>query len=140
MLRISFKTSRPLRDPSFVDAGWGFGFVVIAWTTLLASHGDATRRTLIVAIATVWGARLAGYLLWRWRRNGPDARYQAMLRHAPGNPHVFTLTRVFLLQGALMWVVSLPVQTVLPWSPRNAPPVAATRWEMSGAFAPTSAA
>lgn len=99
-----------LGDPSFVDAGWGFGFVVIAAVTAIVSNGDPTRSALIVAVTTVWGLRLAGYLLWRWRRNGPDARYQAMLRHAGGNPHVFTLTRVFLLQGALMWVVSLPVQ------------------------------
>ena len=99
-----------LGDPSFVDAGWGFGFVVIAAVAALVSHGDATRAAVIVAVTGVWGLRLAGYLFWRWRRNGPDARYQAMLRHAQGNPHVFTLTRVFLLQGALMWVVSLPVQ------------------------------
>lgn len=33
-----------------------------------------------------------------------------MLRNAPGNRHLFTLQRVFLLQGALLWVVSLPLQ------------------------------
>ena len=33
-----------------------------------------------------------------------------MMRHAKGNPHVFTLTKVFLLQGALQWVVSMPLQ------------------------------
>ena len=102
--------SIPLGDPSFVDAGWGLGFVIIAVVTATISHGDATRTTLIVGITSAWGLRLAGYLLWRWRRNGPDARYRSMLRHAPGNPHMFTLTRVFLLQGVMMWVVSLPVQ------------------------------
>jgi steroid 5-alpha reductase family enzyme len=102
--------SVPLGDPSFVDAGWAFGFVLIAVVTAAIADGDPTRKVLIVATTAVWGLRLAGYLFWRWRRTGPDKRYASMLRHAPGNPHVFLLTRVFLLQGALMWVVALPVQ------------------------------
>ena len=99
-------------DPSFIDAAWGFGFVVIAAVTFVTSvdEGDATRRWLLFALTAAWGLRLGGYLLWRWRRNGPDPRYAAMLRRVSGNPHVFTLTRVFWLQGALMWIVSLPVQ------------------------------
>ncbi len=97
-------------DPSFVDAGWGFGFVLIATVAFGSTDGDPARSAALVAICCVWGTRLGSYLLWRWRKQGPDRRYQAMLRSAPGNPHMFTLKRVFLLQGALMWVVSLPIQ------------------------------
>jgi steroid 5-alpha reductase family enzyme len=97
-------------DPSFIDAWWPMGFVVVAWLSASLGDGDATRRLVLALTTTVWGVRLGGYLLWRWRRNGPDKRYVAMLRHAPGNPHRFTLRRVFLLQGALLWVVSLPLQ------------------------------
>lgn len=98
------------RDPSFIDAWWPMGFVVIAWVTLALTDGDPTRRAVLVGLITVWGLRLGGYLFWRWRRNGPDRRYLSMLRHAKGSPHVFTLTRVFLLQGVLLWVVSAPLQ------------------------------
>ncbi|MGQ0431197.1 MAG: DUF1295 domain-containing protein [Microthrixaceae bacterium] len=97
-------------DPSFVDAWWPMGFVVVAVVTFAVTDGDPVRRALLVGITAVWGVRLGSYLLWRWRRNGPDRRYVNMMRHAPGNPHVFTLTQVFLLQGALQWVVSLPLQ------------------------------
>lgn len=99
-----------LGDPSFVDAWWPMGFVLVTWVSFVLGGGDPTRSLMLTALTTVWGLRLAGYLLWRWRRNGPDKRYVAMLRHAPGNPHVFTLKKVFLLQGALLWVVSLPLQ------------------------------
>lgn len=99
-----------LKDPSFIDAWWSIGLVLVGWIGFLASSGDPTRRWLLLAITTVWGVRLGGYLLWRWRKNGPDKRYMAMIRHAPGNPHLFTLTRVFLLQGALLWIISLPIQ------------------------------
>lgn len=97
-------------DPSFIDAWWPMGFVVMAWVTFAVADGDPTRQALLTGITTLWGLRLGGYLFWRWRRNGPDRRYVAMLRHAKGNPHVFTLTKVFLLQGVLQWVVSVPVQ------------------------------
>jgi steroid 5-alpha reductase family enzyme len=97
-------------DPSFVDAWWPTGFVVVAWVSAGLGDGDATRRLVLAITTTVWGLRLGTYLLWRWRRNGPDKRYVAMLRHAPGNPHLFTLRNVFLLQGALLWVVSMPLQ------------------------------
>ncbi len=97
-------------DPSFIDASWPMGLVVVAWESWAVADGDPTRRAVLVAVTTVWGLRLGGYLFWRWRRQGPDKRYVSMLRHAPGNPHVFTLQRVFLLQGALLWVVSLPLQ------------------------------
>ena len=99
-----------LGDPSFVDAGWGFGFVLIAVVAFVGTSGDPTRSAMLLVVAGVWGVRLGAYLLWRWRSAGPDRRYQAMLRNAPGNPHVFTLKNVFLLQGLLMWVVSLPIQ------------------------------
>lgn len=96
-------------DPSFIDAWWPMGFVLIAWVSFARGDGDPTRSVLLAGLTTVWGLRLGGYLFWRWRRNGPDRRYVAMLRHAPGSPHVFTLKKVFLLQGALLWVVSLPL-------------------------------
>ena len=99
-----------LEDPSFVDAWWPMGFVLIAWVSLGIADGNAMRSFVLTLLTTVWGGRLGGYLFRRWRRNGPDKRYVAMLRHATGNPHVFTLKKVFLLQGALLWVVSLPLQ------------------------------
>src|ERR1041384_3778346 len=113
-----------LRDPSFVDGAWGLGFVLIAWVTRLATGGDATRAAVLLALVPLRGGRLGAYLLWRWGRAGPDPRYQAMMRHAAGNVHAFTLRKVFLLQGALMWIVSLPLQigiaahapdAVTPW-------------------------
>ena len=53
----------------------------------------------------------AGYFVFfRWRREGPDPRYVKMLSKAPGNRHVHSLLKVFLLQGPMLWIVSLPIQ------------------------------
>lgn len=98
------------KDPSYVDAFWGMGFVVVAVATLLQTDGDPLRTGLLVGLTSLWGLRLGGYLLWRWRRSGPDPRYQRMLRRNTGSDALFLWKRVFLLQAVLLWVVSLPVQ------------------------------
>lgn len=98
------------KDPSYVDAFWGVGFVLIAIATMLQTDGDPLRATLVVGLTSLWGLRLGGYLLWRWRRSGPDPRYQRMLARNPGSDAAFLWKKVFLLQAVLLWVVSLPVQ------------------------------
>jgi steroid 5-alpha reductase family enzyme len=109
MLSLWF-VSVQIGDPSFIDAAWAFGFVLVAAVAFQIADGDPTRKSVLLLLTTAWGIRLGGYLLWRWRKQGPDRRYVRMLEKAPGNKHVFTLTRVFLLQGVLLWLVSMPVQ------------------------------
>lgn len=102
----SFRT----HDPSYVDGLWGLGFVLVALSSAVLADGDGGRQALLVGLTALWGLRLSSYLFLRWRRQGPDQRYQAMLAKAQGNPAVWLWTRVFLLQAVLIVVVSLPVQ------------------------------
>lgn len=102
--------SIPLGDVSFVDSFWAAGFIILAGTSYAMTGGGTDRRQLLLVITAIWGARLATYLFLRWRREGPDGRYVAMLKKAPGNVHLASLKKVFLLQGPMLWVVSLPVQ------------------------------
>lgn len=99
-----------LRDASIVDIFWGAGFVVVAWTTFLGADGAEARRWLLVALTSVWGLRLTGYLAWRNIGKGEDFRYAAMRRRWGDRFWIVSLLQVFLLQGILMWIVSLPVQ------------------------------
>ena len=81
--------------------------MVVAWASFLQTAAHGGHRALLVALTTVWGLRLAGYLFWRWRKNGPDSRYVFMLKRVD-NPAMFMLTRVFVLQAILLLFVSLP--------------------------------
>ena len=98
------------RDASIVDLVWGLGFVLVAWAVRLTVEGDPARQWLLVGMVTVWGLRLSGYLVWRNHGRGEDFRYQAMRRRWGARFWWVSLLTVFGLQGALMWVVSLPVQ------------------------------
>ncbi len=115
-----------MRDASVVDLFWGVGFVLIAWFTFAVADGNHARQWLIVVLVTLWGMRLSGYLTWRNHGKGEDYRYRAM-REKRGASFVWqSLFIVFGLQGAIMWMVSLPVQaaqvSTLPLGP----------WDMVG--------
>lgn len=95
-----------------VDAAWGLGFAVVAVVSYVVSagEGDDVRRLLVTVLTAVWGSRLAVHIARRGRGHGEDPRYEKMLARAPGNPDLYALRKVYLLQGALVWLISLPVQ------------------------------
>lgn len=99
-----------IRNASIVDIVWGLGFVVVAWVSRIVGDGDDARQWLLTILTSIWGLRLAGYLLWRNSGHGEDYRYRAMRKRWGPRFPIISLATVFGLQGTLMWVVSLGVQ------------------------------
>ena len=99
-----------IKNASIVDIVWGLGFVVVAWTVRLTVDGDPARQNLLTVLVTLWGLRLALYLAKRNIGHGEDFRYVLMRRKHGARFPLVSLYTVFAFQGALMWVVSLPVQ------------------------------
>jgi steroid 5-alpha reductase family enzyme len=91
-----------------VDTAWGLGFVAIAWAVELQR---ASPRSLLIAIlVSLWGIRLAVHIGRRsLGRDSDDRRYAELSAKWRGNFWLEAYLRVFLLQGALVWLVSLPV-------------------------------
>ena len=110
LMLVTWVLSVLVRDASIVDPVWGAGFVLVAWVVRASVDGDPARQWLLVALTTVWGLRLAGYLAWRKRGGGEDFRYREMRERWGARFWWVSLGTVFVLQGVLMWVVSLPVQ------------------------------
>jgi steroid 5-alpha reductase family enzyme len=102
--------SRRIQNVSIVDIIWGSGFAVIAIVTRIFGHGVSARQTLLTVLVAVWGVRLSTYLFIRNHGKPEDFRYAAMRRRIGPRFALISLFTVFLVQGALMWVVSLPVQ------------------------------
>lgn len=110
VMLITWLVSLPLRNASIVDITWGLGFVVVAWVVRAQGDTETTRQWLLVAMVTIWGLRLAGHLFLRNHGEHEDYRYRAMRKRYGDRFPIISLATVFLLQGVLMWVVSLPVQ------------------------------
>ena len=107
---IAWLISVPLNDVSIVDLFWGAGFIVVVWIAFVCDGATGPRRWLIAILVTIWGARLSGYLAWRNLGHGEDKRYTAMRKKNPETFWVRSLLTVFVLQGAIMYVVSFPLQ------------------------------
>lgn len=98
------------RDAGIIDLFRSLTFIVAA--IVYASTTDApsgVRTTLTLALVTVWGLRLSGYLTWRNWGEPEDYRYRRMReRGGPTWPYKNLLT-VFWGQGVVAWLVSAPL-------------------------------
>jgi steroid 5-alpha reductase family enzyme len=109
LMLATWSVSLLRRDASIVDITWGLGFVLVAWAAKFVSGAAGAGNWLLVVMVTVWGLRLAGYLAKRNLGKGEDFRYRAMRRKHGERFGIVSLYTVFGLQGALMFIVSLPV-------------------------------
>lgn len=101
------------RDASIVDAFWGAGFVVVVWVCWALARPTSLRPLVLAWMATIWGVRLAAFILWRNWGHGEDRRYAAMRAHHGPRFWRVSLGTVFLLQGAILWFVALPLQATI---------------------------
>ncbi len=104
------------KDASIVDPCWGIGFVIITWSTATQIGLEDLRSWLLTIMVTLWGLRLSGYLAWRNHGKGEDRRYTQMREKHGDRFWWVSMFSVFLLQGGLMWFISLTVQSGMYWS------------------------
>jgi steroid 5-alpha reductase family enzyme len=97
------------RNASIVDIFWGLGFVLLAAVYFVATDGFFGRKVLITTLVAVWGLRLSLYILWRNWGKGEDYRYRKWREEAGEKFWWTSLFQVFLLQGALLWLISAPI-------------------------------
>lgn len=100
------------RDNGVADAGWGPGFLVAGLAAYAGCGGGHPRQGLVLAMTALWAARLVQQIVRRNRGHGEDFRYRRW-RESWGRwflPRSFL--QVYLLQGACLWVVALPLTLV----------------------------
>jgi len=103
-----------LHDVSIVDVFWGLGFLLVCWTVAVATGNSAPAAMLVATLVSLWALRLALHIFARWRRTGTeDRRYAAMRKKAGPAFARRSLVTVFALQGALMWLISVPLQLAI---------------------------
>ena len=110
---ILWLISVKINDVSFIDAFWGAGMAMLALVSWLQVPGGSGKLgTLIMVMTAAWGSRLGGHLLRRWWREGEDPRYQRILKkdREAGRFAWAALTRVWLMQAVLLFLVSSPAQ------------------------------
>ena len=111
VLIATFVASRIAGKHSVIDTAWGLLFCAIAVATFFGSsyHGDGLRRWLLLLLPVLWGLRLATHIGRRTIGKPEDPRYEQLLAKAKGNPELYALRSVYLLQGALAFVIAAPI-------------------------------
>jgi len=100
-----------IKDPSFIDAWWALGVVVLVWATYVQLEAPGAHAIVLALLASAWGLRLGVYLLWRWGKHGKDRRYKSLEQRAAKSGlgfALFSLLWVFAPQMLLQFVMALP--------------------------------
>ena len=97
-----------LRNVSIVDLFWGLGFIIVNAFYFFSSEAINIRQIVLFVIVTIWGLRLSIYLAWRNIGKGEDFRYREFRRKfGESNYWWISYFQTFLLQGILMWIISV---------------------------------
>ena len=98
-----------LKDASIVDILWAPGFAAVAAIAAVPAPGP--RRWLVLTLVTIWALRLGLHIYLRHR--GEDPRYATLRAKAGARWWWQSLFQVFLLQSALIWIISAPLQVAV---------------------------
>lgn len=93
---------------ALIDIGWGLGFILISLIAYL-HHPVSIKNAFLLMVVTIWGLRLALYIFGRGRGKPEDFRYAKLRRAWQPHPNLHAWIKVFIFQGILMMIVTLPV-------------------------------
>ena len=102
---LIFIYAQILKNNSIVDIGWGMGFVIGSWVTLLTTETPTLLSYLVVAFITLWGVRLSVRLFKRNWGKPEDFRYAQWREDWGKNVVVTAFFRVFMIQGLINFIV-----------------------------------
>ena len=102
---VTALVARRLGRVNVVDVTWGVALTLVAVLCAVLSGGWSS--WLLVGLTGVWGLRLSWHVLQRSRGQGEDPRYAAVLGSGGFRTAIW---KVFVVQGAAIWLVSLPLQ------------------------------
>lgn len=110
-------------DVSFIDAFWGTGMGIMALASWIQLSEPGPLATLLLVMTCAWAFRLGIYLFARWWKEGEDKRYKLILKkdREKGNFVMAALTKVWLGQAFLLFLVSSPAQVAILASEAPAP-------------------
>ncbi len=118
-MTIAWIIAQIKKDNSIADSFWGFGFVLVVLFSLFWSGFYTPRQVIVSSLITIWGLRLTLHISLRNWNKPEDFRYQDMRKKWGKWQALRAYTDVFLLQGLLLFLVSIPAVLVNSSSDRN---------------------
>lgn len=97
-----------LKNAGVVDIGWGLGFILLCGIDVMLGNGFNLRNTLLFIMVTLWGLRIALFLIKRIAvEKDEDRRYQK-IRQEWGNNIALKFFFFFEFQAVLQLIIAVP--------------------------------
>ena len=108
-MAVWFCLGQALRRNDVADIAWGIGFIVTAVSAMVFTENVTPRGLLITCIVVLWGVRLSSHVFLRNLGKQEDPRYRKWRKDWGKHAVIRAFFQVFLLQGVLIIIISLPV-------------------------------
>ncbi len=102
-----------LRRRDVVDSAWGLGFIVVAVTAYTMRNNESVIAAIAVGLVALWGTRLCLHITRRNWGKKEDYRYTQLGELSSIRMWIRTFFSIFILQGILMILISLPVIAIM---------------------------
>jgi steroid 5-alpha reductase family enzyme len=112
-MTVWFIVAQMLKRNDIADVVWGTGFIVTAISVTMYADAVSSRGLLAALLVTIWGTRLAGHIYMRNRGKPEDTRYRKWREEWGNHAVIRVYLQIFLLQGLLMIIISLPVTVII---------------------------
>jgi steroid 5-alpha reductase family enzyme len=122
---LAYVIARLTGKVTFLDAAWGLGYVLIAWIGFFAYSPKQLPNLLLALAVSLWGLRLAWYVVRRIAKTGEDKRYQEIMKGYGENAQAKAFLRLFVLQAVLQYIISAAILRMNYFDPK---PIGVTTW------------
>jgi steroid 5-alpha reductase family enzyme len=116
-MTIWFLVAQARKRNDIADVVWGTGFIVTAICAMLFSDEVTTRGLAVTFLVVLWGIRLAYHIGSRNRGKSEDSRYRKWRQQWGKQAVIRAFLQVFILQGLLIVIISLPVTIIITSEP-----------------------
>lgn len=108
-MNIIFLVGLVTKDNSYIDVAWGIGFVITAISLSIFNGRSDLVNIIAVVLTTLWGIRLGTHIgIRKLKHKGEDFRYKNW-RETWNNFILRSYFQIFMLQGLMMFIISIPM-------------------------------
>lgn len=100
------------KNNGLADMAWGLGFVVVAISSIVYAGTYSLASIVVTILVFLWGFRLFFFIGLRNWNKPEDFRYVNMRKKWKTNIPLKAFFKVFVFQGVLLYIISLPIQLV----------------------------
>jgi steroid 5-alpha reductase family enzyme len=106
---LGYFEGRRLGRYDIADISWGIGFILVAVTSFTLVSVKSLSGLIVLCLVIIWGVRLSTHIYARHAKTKEDNRYTALRAEWKKYPGLQIYAKIFLFQGILLMLVSLPI-------------------------------